>query len=226
MARKHRKITPSIIIQKLETRRRLFGPEPIDLVKTQEEKATQILTLWRDADPRTRGWARNRARTLMESVYINFSVEVFFLCSLSTSITELAKIDPIICASSIREWWSEADHPAGLTHTAKSFETRHWDVFSAIGSQPPPTAVQLTLSELFRFLETKASCQNLQLICHLFGQPLPSIDLDINGRSAKIELSLRASEALIQHLLISRDRVDESIEPRDVDKSGRPDLAV
>lgn len=64
------------------------------------------------------------------------------------------------------------------------------------------------------------------MICHLSGQPLPSIDLDIDGRSAKIELSLRASEALIQHLLLSRGLADGNIEPQGVDKSGRPDPAL
>ncbi|KAL5335632.1 hypothetical protein BJX70DRAFT_390554 [Aspergillus crustosus] len=135
MARKYRKISPFTIIGNLEAKRQLFGPEPLDLIRTQDEKATQMLKLWQNADPQTRSWTRGRARTLLESVYNNKSlgVDIFFLCTFSTSITQLAKVDPSICVSHIQKWWLSVEHPAGLSATAKAFETRHWSFFSTFG---------------------------------------------------------------------------------------------
>lgn len=46
------------------------------------------------------------------------------------------------------------------------------------------------------------------MICPLFGSPLPSIDINLDTSSektARIELSLRASEALISYIRFSRD---------------------
>ncbi|KAB8067213.1 hypothetical protein BDV29DRAFT_186580 [Aspergillus leporis] len=228
MTRKYRAISPTTIVEGLEVQRQLFGQQPAELIKAQEDKVTQFLTLWTAPDRESQRWVRRRARTLLESVYneTSMGIDVFLLCTQSASVTRLARIDPIICKSHIQKWWSKVEHPQGLSFAGKACESRHWSVFSKFRSQPPPTAVQLTLFELFKFLETKSSCQSLRMICHLSGQPLPTIDLDIDGRGAKIELSLRASEALIQHLVISRGFADGSIGPQDVDKTGKPDLAV
>jgi len=45
------------------------------------------------------------------------------------------------------------------------------------------------------------------MICPLFGVPLPSIDMELDssiGLSAKIEFSLRLTEALMKDILASR----------------------
>lgn len=44
------------------------------------------------------------------------------------------------------------------------------------------------------------------MICPLFGQPLPSIDLGLDatvGKQATVQFSLRASEALIEYIRMS-----------------------
>jgi hypothetical protein len=132
MARKYRKISPSTIVQKLEAQRQLYGSKLLELTPTQDEKAMQVLKLWTISDARTRSWARGRARTLLESIYNNefLGVDVFLLCALSTSTTQLAIVDPGTCVSHIQKWWLTVEHPAGLSDTAKSFESRHWSVFS------------------------------------------------------------------------------------------------
>lgn len=132
MARKYRKVSSSTIIQNLDAQRQLYGSRPLELTPTQNGKVMQVLNLWRTVDARTRVWARGRARTLLESVYNNefLGVDVFLLCALSTSATQLAIVDPSTCVSHIQKWWLSVEHPAGLSDTAKSFESRHWSVFS------------------------------------------------------------------------------------------------
>lgn len=74
--------------------------------------------------------------------------------------------------------------------------------------QPPPATVHLTFAQLFGFLQNQASSANLQMICPLSGQPLPSIDLKLDssvGKSARVEFSLRASEALIEYIRVSQE---------------------
>jgi hypothetical protein len=74
-------------------------------------------------------------------------------------------------------------------------------------SQPPPTIVSLTYAQLFGFIQQQAQSANLQMVCPLFGQPLPSIDLGLDAsveKHATIQFSLRASEALIEYIRVSQ----------------------
>lgn len=70
-------------------------------------------------------------------------------------------------------------------------------------SAPPPTVVDLTLTELLGFLQQHQNdSPRLQMVCPLFGSP-PSIDINLDSsmeRTARIELSLRASESLISYI--------------------------
>jgi len=74
--------------------------------------------------------------------------------------------------------------------------------------------IDLTFMELLGFLgENQASSPRLQMICPLFGSPLPSIDIKLDlsmERTARIEFSIRAGEALIEYLRVSRDLVGVS----------------
>ena len=75
-------------------------------------------------------------------------------------------------------------------------------------NRPPQSVLDLKITDLLSFLhQYESSCPKLQMTCPLFGIPLPSIDIELNsslGLSAKIEFSLRSSEALVKHMLVSR----------------------
>jgi len=67
--------------------------------------------------------------------------------------------------------------------------------------------LDLKLSDLLSFLQQhETSCPNLQMMCPVLGVPLPSITIGLNSLDgyAKVELSLRTSEALMKHMLGSR----------------------
>jgi len=74
--------------------------------------------------------------------------------------------------------------------------------------QPHQSVLDLKITDLLSFLhQYQANCPNLQMICPLFGVPLPYIDIKLDSSpesSARIELSLRLSEALVKHMLASR----------------------
>ena len=75
-------------------------------------------------------------------------------------------------------------------------------------NQPLQSVLDLKITDLLSFLhQYEASCPNLQMTCPLYGIPLPSIDIELDsslGLSAKIEFSLRSSEALVNYMLVSR----------------------
>jgi hypothetical protein len=75
--------------------------------------------------------------------------------------------------------------------------------------QPPPTVVDIQFKELLSFFqEYELDSPSLKLMCPLFGSPLPWIDINLDStseRTARIELSLRASEALVKYIRVVRD---------------------
>ena len=60
-------------------------------------------------------YSRLRARTFLLDVFTGLSAEIFLLCTLAVSTTDLSKIPH---KNMFREWWRTAPHPRGLTETA------------------------------------------------------------------------------------------------------------
>ncbi|PWY91866.1 hypothetical protein BO94DRAFT_622654 [Aspergillus sclerotioniger CBS 115572] len=210
MAPRNRKLALSVLPHLLDAQRKLFSDIDDDLVDRQKQQLRSCLQLWRSDDSSTRKWANTRARSLLAMVYEDkyLGAPVFILCALGISVTKLGTLNPVEAIAEIRKWWRNVEHPAGLIMCSKRYVQENWDVFSIFKGQasptPPPTIVYFTIPELFNFFQSKASSPNLQMTCPISGQPLPTIEIDLNGRSAKIEFSLRASQALIQHKLISQ----------------------
>lgn len=79
---------------------------------------------------------------------------------------------------------------------------------SLLENQASQTILDLKYSDLLGFLQLyQACCPNLQMICSWVGVPAPYIDITLDsslGLSAKIELSLRLSEALVKYMLASK----------------------
>ena len=71
----------------------------------------------------------------------------------------------------------------------------------------------LNLTQLLNFLgRYQANCPKLQMNCPLFGVPLPYIDIDLDssvGLNAKIEFSLRLTEAFMRDMFASRAATTE-----------------
>lgn len=95
-----------------------------------------------------------------------------------------------------------------LSARQAKYVTAPQDISRVTGpGHPPPTIVHLSYSQLFGFLQQQARVADLQMICPLSGQPLPSIDLGLDasgGKQATVQFSLRASEALIEYIRISQ----------------------
>lgn len=79
----------------------------------------------------------------------------------------------------------------------------------------PPCAsvVDLKIRDLLSFLQQyQTSCPSLQMVCPLFGVPLPSIDIEMDpsaGLSAKIEFSLQLTQTFMKDILASRAAATE-----------------
>jgi len=63
-------------------------------------------------------YSRLRARTFLLDVFTGLSSEVFLLCTLAVSITDLSKISHKNIFPTLREWWKTASHPRGLIEVA------------------------------------------------------------------------------------------------------------
>ena len=63
--------------------------------------------------------AREHARTALIDTFLGVGPEAFILCSISTSISRLAKTSLPSLVPDLRKWWKAASHPQGLIVSAK-----------------------------------------------------------------------------------------------------------
>ncbi|KAK5312503.1 hypothetical protein LTR93_011302 [Exophiala xenobiotica] len=93
----------------------------------------------------------------------------------------------------------------GFTSTLKNLETIATTDDQSTDSVP----LDLTLLQLIQFLQNHMrSDVKLRMICPLYGIPLPTIQIRSQAPTAldiKVEFGLRSSEALIRHVLMSRE---------------------
>jgi hypothetical protein len=77
------------------------------------EKATSLAKR-----SRSRRSVRLRARSLLVDVFTGLGPEVFLLCTLAASISNLATIPKKGLVPELRRWWKTVSHPKGLTEIA------------------------------------------------------------------------------------------------------------
>ncbi|KAH7063260.1 hypothetical protein B0J12DRAFT_164270 [Macrophomina phaseolina] len=63
---------------------------------------------------------RGRARILLGDVYKALGSEVLVLCTLATSVTKLATVNPKGFLPDLRKWWNKVSHPQALTNIANN----------------------------------------------------------------------------------------------------------
>ncbi|KAJ5267402.1 hypothetical protein N7478_010210 [Penicillium angulare] len=178
-------------------------------------------------------FGRLRARKLLFDILRHLGEVPFLLCATAISITRLARLSDETVLE-VRGWWKTVKRcPNGLLIKAKEIcndefrqkytageallnPRRKYSLIQITdmprqtppSTQPPPTIVDIEFTELLNFFQKyELDSPKLKLICPLFGSPLPWIDinLDSSERTAHIELSLRASEALVKHIRVARD---------------------
>ena len=59
-----------------------------------------------------------RARKLLQHVFLHHGAELFLLCALAVSVTDLGKQDQKILLPKLRSWWKGIEINAGLAATA------------------------------------------------------------------------------------------------------------
>ena len=61
---------------------------------------------------------RRRVQVLLADLFSSLGTEVFLLCTLAASITDLSRVDQHGLLPRVGEWWNNVSHPAGLTAVA------------------------------------------------------------------------------------------------------------
>jgi hypothetical protein len=113
-----------LLLEQLETERSTFGDDAHPLPTYQQDLFRLCCNLLRE-EPMAQTqkstkhcYARSRARTLLVDVFTGLGAEVFLLCTLTMSITDLSKVPQKRMLPKLREWWKAATHPNGLTQIA------------------------------------------------------------------------------------------------------------
>ena len=136
------KMSVASLVDQLETERSTFDENAYPLAKYQQDAFQLCCDLLREPNvskPTKRDYARLRARTLLLDVFTGLGAEVFVLCTLAVSITDLSKVPHKHALPTLREWWKKASHPPGLTVTATDL-----CVANAIGTLDAPGRKRLS----------------------------------------------------------------------------------
>ncbi|KAJ5489168.1 hypothetical protein N7539_004058 [Penicillium diatomitis] len=209
------------ILQLLQKELKTFDEENRPLLHDQDERLQLCLVLLESPVltglSEAQRFGRLRARKLLFDILRRLGEEVFFLFATAISITRLSRISEETVLE-VRQWWKTIRKcPNGLTIKAKEicndeFKQKYTaDMPKDYSStnQPPPTVVDIEFAELLNFFQKyELGSPRLKLMCPLFGSPLPWIDINLDSsseRTARIELSLRASEALVKYIRVARD---------------------
>ena len=108
----------------LETELATFTDEPVPLLSHQLQSFNTVLTLLKEdeANARSRSKQRRseitRARDRLTDVFYRLGSAAFIVCSISLSISTLAKVKPQHFLPDFTKWWQAADPPAGLKSLA------------------------------------------------------------------------------------------------------------
>jgi len=119
------------LIEQLERERKTFTDQAYPLLTYQKAKIQPYDHLLQESKESLskgsiqRKSRRTRVRTVLQDIYSVFGVEVFFLCTQATTITELGTVTPAGLLPSIGSWWSGVLHPRGLSIAANE-TCSHW----------------------------------------------------------------------------------------------------
>jgi hypothetical protein len=119
-----RKRSIESLMERLELEKSTFDDDAHPLLRHQQDAFQLCCDLLRD-NPMSQTqkstkhrYSRLRARTFLLDVFTGLGADVFLLCTLAVSITDLSKISHKSTFPTLREWWKTALHPRGLTEVA------------------------------------------------------------------------------------------------------------
>jgi hypothetical protein len=115
----------SWLIDQLAKERETFNDDVYPLNDNQNKRFESYLELLREDENSInkgsiqRTSRRRKVRMLLRNIFLSLGVDVFLLCTLSTSITELAQVQESGLIQHIGDWWKTDHHPPkGLLETA------------------------------------------------------------------------------------------------------------
>jgi hypothetical protein len=119
----------SRVIERLEQQRRYFTGNNCRLLGDQEtsfQRSCDLLAEPREWLSMKQKYRRLRAQAFLVDAFNCLSPELFFLCALALSVTDLANAHSRTDVFSvIRQWWESVQHPSSLEGTAKTLCTEN-----------------------------------------------------------------------------------------------------
>ena len=112
------------LLERLELEKSTFDDDAHPLLRRQQDAFQLCCDFLRD-NPMSQTqkstkhrYSRLRTRTFLLDVYTGLGADVFLLCSLAVSITDLSTMQHKSTFPKLREWWKTTLHPRGLTEAA------------------------------------------------------------------------------------------------------------
>ena len=137
-------VSHTLFVEQLEKVRLTFDDDTYPLPKHQHTAFQLCSELLSEDDvslasrSKQRRSVRSRARTLLIHVLEGLGSELFFICTLATSISTLATVVLDGLLSLLRQWWEGVPHPRGLTiHATRLCEA---GVIKALANEGPEEA--------------------------------------------------------------------------------------
>ena len=108
------------LIEQLETAKSTFDDETSTLPTHQQNTFSKVYNSLRDPSAISSSQKSRVARVhaLLMDAYVQLGSEVFLLCALATTITNLSSVPQRGLITCLRRWWTTTSHPHGLTAVA------------------------------------------------------------------------------------------------------------
>ena len=109
---------------RLEAQRALFTDRSYPLPSFQRKRLNDCCLLLKEdnklrtSKPTQRIRRRLKVQCLLADVYLSFGSELFTLCALAASITDLATVSHPCIQRKLESWWHSVPHPNGLREVA------------------------------------------------------------------------------------------------------------
>ena len=118
-----------LIVDQLNQVLLTFGDQPKPLTVSQQREIQKFIDFL-NKDLTKLGtsarYAQLRARPLLRDIYKQLGPEVFILCALGSSITQIGKLpDDTKLLGRLSEWWGLSAHPSGLQQISSLIRKDH-----------------------------------------------------------------------------------------------------
>ncbi|KAG8664441.1 hypothetical protein FPOAC2_14343 [Fusarium poae] len=184
-----------------------LGYLPLTTKQINRLKQSKLL-IAQDASHIVKNIPKKRAHTILTELWTHLP-EVYFLCSLAFTQTELASLKSRTYLAAASRWWHEVDKPQGLTRVIDLTK----DALPSVLESPPNSRevqIPITCKELFSFLLEQFGDTQLQISCPYNGIPLPFVRLGSNDSFVKMEMSVSMVHAIGRQVMQRQAREKDS----------------